>query len=138
MHANWHPQSSRWDSYVERLRHSLPAVPVKGINAYVGVVPWVAMAMGLFGVLAFIALGEAKSLIMGQASLKDPLLGIGVPVAEIVGGLLMLRQRRVGWWIFAFAIATSLVSFIARIEFTLFVLWALVAYLHVEASPNYQ
>jgi hypothetical protein len=148
-------QSNSWssrqlDDYAEQLRSNLPVAPDSLINAYVAWAPWVAIVLGALGVIAFLALsvlstallpifalGGASGLNAGGFALIESVLGIAVSVAEIVGGILMLQRRLVGWWILAFGMVVGLLTSLLHIAVLSLLLTLLVAYLHVEAKPRY-
>jgi hypothetical protein len=141
---------SQLEAYVEQLRTMLPAAPNNLISAYVRWAPWVAIILGALGVVAFIvltalstvllpflALAGAPGIHAGGAALIESVLGIGVSVLEVVGGILMLQRRELGWWILAFGIIVSILSNLLHLAVLTLVITLLIAYVHIEARPQY-
>lgn len=141
---------SSLEAYIEQLRGKLPAAPEGLIAGYVRWAPWVAIVIGVLGVLAFLILSALTTIALpflvlagtaglhaGGLALIGALLGIVVCAAEIVGGVLMLGRRQTGWWILAFGLAIALVSDLIGAALLSLVLTLLIAYVHVEARPQY-
>jgi hypothetical protein len=136
--------------YVEQLRRRLPAAPENLINIYVRWAPWVAIVFGVLGVLAFLVLSALSTVLLpflalagasgihaGGLALIESLIGIVVILLEIVGGFMMLQRREVGWWILAFGIAVGILSNLLHVAVLSLVVTLLIAYIHVEARPQY-
>jgi hypothetical protein len=136
--------------YVEQLRRRLPAAPENLINIYVRWAPWVAIVFGVLGVLAFLVLSALSTVLLpflalagasgihaGGLALIESLIGIVVSILEIVGGFMMLQRREVGWWILAFGIAVGILSNLLHVAVLSLVVTLLIAYIHVEARPQY-
>lgn len=138
------------EAYVELLRSRLPAAPENLVNAYVRWAPWVAIVFGVLGVLAFLvlsalstvvlpilALGGAAGIHAGGIALIESLLGIVVSVLEIAGGVMMLQRKQLGWWILAFGLVIGILSNLLGVAVLTLVITLLIAYIHVEARPQY-
>jgi hypothetical protein len=141
---------SQLEEYVELLRSRLPAAPENLVNGYVRWAPWVAIVFGVLGVLVFLLLSALSTVMLpllalfgtagihaGGSALIESLLGIVVSALEIVGGLLMLQRRELGWWILACGIAIGILSNLLHIAVLSLVVTLLIAYIHVEARPQY-
>jgi len=141
---------SALEDYVEQLRSRLPAAPENLVNGYVRWAPWVAIVFGVLGVLAFLVLSVLSTVLLpilalfgaagihaGGTAVIESLLGIVVSVLEIVGGIMMFQRRELGWWILAFGIAIGILSNLLHVAVLTLVLTLLVAYIHIEARPQY-
>jgi len=141
---------SQLEAYVEQIRSGLPAAPENLVNGYVRWAPWVAIVFGLLGLLAFLLLSALSTVLLpifvlfgtaglhaGGMALIDSLLGIVISGLEIVGGVLMLQRRELGWWILAFGIAIGLLTNLLHLAVLTLVITLLIAYLHIEARPQY-
>jgi hypothetical protein len=138
------------EAYVEQLRTWLPAAPANLISGYVQWAPWVAIVLGVFGVLAFLllsvlstallpflAFGGSAGVRMGGLALVESVLGIIVSALEIAGGILMLQRRELGWWILAFGIAIGVLTNLLHVAVLSLVFTLLIAYIHIQARPRY-
>lgn len=138
------------ESYVELIRSRLPVAPENLVNTYVRWAPWVAIVFGILGVIAFLllsllstvllpifALGGASGIHAGGMALIESLVGIVVSVLDIVGGVLMLQRRELGWWILAFGITIGMLTDLLHVAVLTLAITLLIAYLHIEARPQY-
>ena len=141
---------SQLEGYVEQLRSRLPAAPENLIDIYVSWAPWVAIVFGALGVLAFLvlsalttvalpflALAGASGIHAGGMALVESLIGIVISVIEIVGGIMMLQRRELGWWLLAFGIAVGILTNLLHVAVLSLVVTLLIAYIHIEARPRY-
>lgn len=143
--------ASQWDAYADRLRGRLPAAPEGLMSGYVRWAPWIAIVFGALGVLALLAIsllgaallpllafGGAGALQAGGGALLAALIGVLTSALEIVGGVLMLRRRLLGWWILALGIAISLLSNLVHLAVIGLAISLLIAYVHVQVKPLYR
>jgi len=138
------------EDYVEQIRSRLPAAPENLVDGYVRWAPWVAIVFGLLGVLAFLLLSALSTVMLpilalfgaagihaGGTALIESLLGIVICVLEIAGGVMMLQRRELGWWILAFGLAIGILTNLLHVAVLTLVLTLLIAYVHIEARPQY-
>lgn len=141
---------SQWDEYAERIRQQLPVAPEGLLDAYMKWIPLVAIIFGaiglvfllFFGLLGAIlspllVLGGAEGLSFGASAFVSLAIGIVSSALEIVGGLMMMKRRLTGWWIFALALVLSAVSSLFSINILWLAITVLIAYVHLQVKPRY-
>ena len=134
MQADSGSGASQLEGYVEQIRGRLPAAPQNLIYEYVRWAPWVAIVFGVLGVLAFFG---AAGIHAARTAPVESLLGIVLSVLDIAAGILMLQRRELGWWILAPGLAVGLLSDLLHVAVLSLVVTLLIAYVHIEARPEY-
>jgi len=144
----WNDSFNQVDGYAEQLRLKLPMAPPGLMNAYMNVVPWVAIIFGVLGALISLAalifstaigplmvmFGQPGS---GFSLVLTSLLSLVVAGLEVAGGVLMLQRRATGWWLLAVGMMVSLLTSLLHVSALGLIFWLLVGYVHLEVKPNY-
>ncbi|HEY1298657.1 MAG TPA: hypothetical protein VGJ60_36715 [Chloroflexota bacterium] len=144
----WNDSFNQLDGYAEQLRLKLPLAPPGLMNAYMNVVPWVAIIFGVLTALVSLALLTVSTALSPFIALfGHPATGFGLILTfllslvisglEIAGGIMMLKRRATGWWLLALGMIVSLVTSLLSVSVLPLIFWLLVAYVHLEVKPNY-
>jgi hypothetical protein len=140
----------QWEDYAEQLRQRLPEPPPGLQDAYVKWIPWLAIIFGaiglifmlLFAVLGavvspFLVLAGAEGMRAGMEGVFAIALGIIESALGLAGGLLMLRMRATGWWIYAVGLIIGVVSNLASFSIIGLAITLAIAWVHVHVRPRY-
>jgi hypothetical protein len=147
----WNDTMSQADTYAERARVALPAAPPGLLDGYMRFYPWVAIVLGVLGVLVFLLpliigtalspvfllLGGPSGVSAGSALLLALVVAIIGSALEVISGYLMLKRRLTGWWLMAFGLVLSLLTNLFGRSILSVVVVLLIAYVHLQVKPNY-
>jgi hypothetical protein len=146
----WNDTMGQLDGYAEKARVALPAAPPGLLDGYMRFFPWVAIVLGVLGVLFWLILlvvGTAASPLLlmfgasgvgaGGALILALVVALCSSALEVVGGYLMLQRRATGWWLIALGLVVGLLTnLVGRGVLSLIVI-LLIAYIHLQVKPNY-
>jgi hypothetical protein len=147
----WNDTMSQLDTYAERARVAMPAAPPGLLDGYMRFYPWVAIVLGVLGVLVFLLpliigtalsplfllLGGPSGVGAGSALLLALVVAIIGSALEVISGYLMLKRRLTGWWLMAFGLVLSLLSNLFGRSILSVIVVLLIAYIHLQVKPNY-
>jgi hypothetical protein len=147
--TTWNDSFSQVDGYAEQLRVKLPLAPPGLLNGYMNVVPWIAIVFGIIGILVSLVALVGSTILgplavmfgaagTGFTLILASLLSLVIAALEVAGGFLMLQRRINGWWLMALGMVVSLLSSLFHVSAVGLIFWLLIAYLHLQAKPNYR
>ncbi len=125
----------------------LPGLPPSVKERAAGALPWVLIALGALGLLAWMSavglFGAVKTAGARQAytAFAAVLFNIAVPVTQllaIAGGCYMLRGRRLGWRLAFYALLLSLLVNLIWLSLAGIVIDIVFAYLLLQLKPYYR
>jgi hypothetical protein len=148
--TTWNEGFSQLDGYAEQLRVKLPAAPPGLINGYMRFVPWIAIIFGTLGVIfslllmifgavltPLMLLAGAEGVSAGGALYLALTVNLITAAIEAVAGYMMLQHRATGWWLLALGLVVSFVTNLAHGSIVGLIVFALIAYVHLQVKPHY-
>jgi hypothetical protein len=146
----WNDTMSQLDTYAERARVAMPAAPPGLLDGYMKFFPWVAIVLGLLGVLFWLILlvvGTAASPLLlmfgasgvsaGGALFLALIVALLTSALEVVGGYMMMQRRATGWWLIALGLVVGLLTNLVGRGILSLIVILLIAYVHLQVKPNY-
>jgi hypothetical protein len=147
----WNDTMRQLDGYAEKARVALPAAPPGLLDGYMRFFPWIAIVLGVLGVLVFLLpliigtalsplfllLGGPSGVSAGGGLLFALVVAIIGSALEVVAGYMMLKRRVTGWWLMAFGLVLSLLTNLFGRSILSVILVILIAYIHLQVKPNY-
>jgi hypothetical protein len=148
--TTWNESLGQLDAYAEQLRVKLPAAPPGLLDGYMRFVPWIALIFGAIGVIFSLLLlifgavlaplmlfAGAAGVSAGGALYLALTVNLITAAIETAAGYMMLQRRATGWWLLALGLVVSFVTNLAHGSVVGLIVFALIAYVHLQVKPNY-
>jgi hypothetical protein len=148
--STWNDTFNQLDGYAEQLRVKLPLAPPGLLNGYMRFFPWLAIVLGVLGVLVFLLpliigtalsplfllLGGPSGVSAGGALLLALVVAVIGSAVEVVAGYLMLKRRATGWWLMALGLVLSFLTNLFGRSILSLIVVVLIGYIHLKVKPN--